>query len=118
MDTSSPSPSRISELVALVAAEARLDLAVVAAREAAEAIRAAARQRAEVAAATLDDELARERTRIAAEIAGESATQLRAIEESARVAIARFDAVRGDLLAPLARALAVRLVAIAIDEAP
>ncbi|HEU4731045.1 MAG TPA: hypothetical protein VFT22_24290 [Kofleriaceae bacterium] len=111
-----PAGTTTSGLSALVEAEARLDRALDAAREAAIASVAAARRRAEDDAATIDAEIARERARIDAEITTATTAQLAAIAEQARAQAARFDAVRGEALARLGHALAHRLAAIARGE--
>jgi len=107
-----------SALAALADAELRLDRAIAAARDAAAAAAADARRRAEQAAAEVDGEIARARARITAEIADKTCAQLGAIAAQAGVEAVRFDAVRGDALEAIARQLADRLVAIALDEAP
>lgn len=106
-----------SDLAALVDAEASLDAKLATARDTANRARAAARQLAADAMAAIDGELARERTRIADEIATATAVELRAIADDARARIAAYDALRGDALVALARELADELVAM-LEEPP
>ena len=105
-------------LSALVDAEARLDQAIAHARAEADALRAAAYERARAAASMLDSELDRERSRAARAIEDATAVELRAIADDARLHVARFDAVVGERLHALAHELARRLAEIAIAEAP
>jgi len=114
--TASPSPAS-SDLAALVDAEARLDRALADARASAQAVRDAARRRADDAAAVLDAEIEHERARLATEIAAATDAQLAAIADRTRAELARYETVRGDVLDDLARRLADRLVAVALDEA-
>lgn len=107
-----------SALRALADAELRLDQAIAAARQAAAAAVSDARRRGEAAAAAIDDEIARARAEIAAEIAAATDRQLAAIADQARAEAARFDAVRGEALDAIAGQLARRLAVIALDEAP
>jgi acyl-CoA reductase-like NAD-dependent aldehyde dehydrogenase len=105
-----------SELATLVETETRLDEAVASARRAAEDARAAAHRRAALAVAQLEEAIERERGRIAEALALETAHHERVIEEQALAAIARFEAIRGDVLGRLARDLAQRLLAIVQEE--
>lgn len=105
-----------SELATLVETETRLDEAVASARKAADAARADAQRRAALAVAQLEESIERERGRIADALALETAHHERVIEEQALAAIARFDAIRGDVLDRLARDLAGRLLAIVQEE--
>ena len=100
-----------SELASLVETESRLDGQLASARHAADVAREAARARALAAEHALDDRLAHERTSIAATIAAETTAREAAIEGTAAAAITRYDAVRDEALANLARRLAERLVA-------
>ena len=104
-------------LSALVDAEARLDRALADARAEADALRAAAYERAKAAANMLDAELDRERARAARAIEDATARELRAIADDARLHVARFDAVQGESLRVLALEIARRIAAIAIAEA-
>ncbi|HSN28413.1 MAG TPA: hypothetical protein VLT45_19140 [Kofleriaceae bacterium] len=104
-------------LSALVDAEARLDRALADARAEADALRAAAYERAKAAANMLDAELDRERARAARAIEDATARELRAIADDARLHVARFDAVQGESLRVLALEIARRLAAIAVAEA-
>lgn len=104
-------------LSALVDAEARLDRALADARAEADALRAAAYERAKAAANMLDAELDRERARAAQAIEDATARELRAIADDARLHVARFDAVQGESLRVLALEIARRLAAIAVAEA-
>ena len=106
-----------SGLSALVDAEARLDRALSDARAEAEALRAAAHERANHAADILDAELDRERARTASAIEAATARELRELAEDARTQAARFDAIAGDRLHALAADIAHRLVEIALAEA-
>jgi len=99
-----------SELAVLIETEARLDRELAAARAQGERLRRAALDGAAVANAALDDELARERARITAELAAAADALERATVEQARAEVARFDAVRGERLERVARRLAERLV--------
>ena len=94
-----------------------MDRVLGAARDTASAERAAARQRADLAASTLAVEIERERERVATEIAAATAAQLSTIVEGARAECARFDAVIAAVLADLANRLAARLAALALEEA-
>ncbi len=108
-----PSPS---ELATLVAAEARFDRELAAAREAALEAAAHARRRAEAAALTVDEQIAREHERIAREIAAQTDVQLCAIADDARAQIARFAELDGERLVAIARAIVDRLVELASSE--
>jgi hypothetical protein len=105
-------------LASLVEVEARLDRMVADARAAATATCEAARRRAEATAATLDAEIEREDARLAAEIAAATDAQVSTIATTTRAEIARFEAIEGVTLAELARRVAARLVALALEEAP
>jgi len=107
-----------TDLAAVVASERRLDQALARAREQAAASVAAARQRVAVDDDALAAAIDRERARVTAELEAETEAQLRAIADAGRDECARFDAMRDDALAPLARRLAARLVALALDEVP
>ncbi|TMQ04270.1 MAG: hypothetical protein E6J90_51795 [Deltaproteobacteria bacterium] len=109
--------ARPSDLALLVAAERRLDCWLEAARADAAAVITAARRRAEAADAALAGDVAREQARIAAESAARLAAQRTEIDQAARAEIARYEAVRGDALAGLARALAAKLAVLAREEA-
>lgn len=111
-------PRQPSELALLVAAEARFDRTLEAARAGAAALVDAARRRAGAADTVLDGEIERERARIIAESAATLAAQRAAIAEAAGAEIVRYDAVRGDAVTAIARALATRLAAIAREDAP
>ena len=113
-------PQRVvsTGLSALVDAEARLDRALADARAEADALRAAAYERAKAAAGTLDSELDRERARAARAIEDATARELRSIADEARLHVARFEAVEGERLRALACELARRLAALALAEAP
>ena len=104
-------------LSSLVDAEARLDRTIAQAREAGEALRSAARQRATDAASTLDGELERERQRAVTAIEDATQRELCEIADDARVQIARFDAVRGERLAALVEEIGSRLIALVLAEA-
>jgi vacuolar-type H+-ATPase subunit H len=108
--------SHPSELATLVETESRLDTAVASARKAAEDICAAARERARVATAQLEHALEGERARIADAITTETAAHVRAVEEHALAAIARYEAVHDEVLQRLAERLARRLLAMAQEE--
>ena len=105
-------------LHALVDAEAKLDRDLADARATADGMRAAARQRADSAAAALDGELELERARAIASIEAATAREIREIADDARTRGARYDAIRGEALAELARTLAARVIEIALAEAP
>jgi hypothetical protein len=98
----------------LVDAEARLDREIATAHVRADAMRAAARQRASEAAAALDGELVRERERAIAAIEAATARELRTIAEQARIDVARFEAI--DVQA-LARVVVDRLAELVLAEA-
>jgi len=106
-----------SELSVLVATEQRLDAAVAQARVDGEAVREAARAKVGEATAAIEQQIERERALGAQRIAAEVATRERAIEQAAIAAIARYQAVQGDVLDRIAGALAARVIAIAL-EAP
>ncbi|MGE0397395.1 MAG: hypothetical protein AB7T06_11785 [Kofleriaceae bacterium] len=108
--------STASELTTLVETEARLDAAVASARIAAEATRAAARERARVALEELEQAIEARRARTEQAIADETRDREQASERCAHDEIARFDAVRGERLDAIAQELARRLVAIAMEE--
>jgi hypothetical protein len=110
-------PRPPSELALLVATEARLDRALAAARLEALALVDAARRRADAADAALTDEIARQQARITDELDAELAKQRMAIADAARAEIARYEAMNGDVLATIARTLAVELAKIANAEA-
>ena len=105
-----------SELAVLVETEARLDRELADARQKAEALRDAGRQRAERALATLEAEAVFERTRISTEIEAATVARVRAVEEAADAAIARFEAIRGEELARIARRLVDDIVALVREE--
>jgi hypothetical protein len=101
-----------SELEILVETERRLDEAVAAARSAADATRAAARSRTQLAFTELERQIDAERIRAAHEMTAELAARERAIEQAATSAIARYEAVRGEVLDRIATLLARRVLAI------
>jgi len=105
-----------SELAILVETESRLDQAIASARKTAEAMRDAARARAKLAEATIEDALANERERIARTIALETTERARQVDADARICVERYERVRDDVFDALARRLAKRLVAIAEEE--
>lgn len=107
-----------SELATLVETEARLDRALADARDRAASAIAAARQRAQEADTSTDAALVEERARVARDADAATAAALAAIEAAARMEITRFDALRGELLAPITRALVTRLVALALEGPP
>lgn len=104
-------------LSALVDTEARLDHELENARVRADAMRAAARQRAMAAAAALDGELEVERAHAIAAIETATSREIAGIELEARASVTRFDAVVGETLQALARRLADRVIQIA-EAAP
>jgi len=106
-----------SELAILAATELQLDRALEAARAEATALVEAARGRAGAAGAALADAIASGRAQITADTTGELAAQRDAITEAARAEIARYEAVRGDALAAVARSLAASLAGMAGPEA-
>jgi F0F1-type ATP synthase membrane subunit b/b' len=108
----------ITGLSTLVDTEAKLDRDLANARARADAMRTAARQRAETAAAALDDELELERARAIAAIEAATAREIHDIEQDAGARVARFEAVYGDSLHALARTIADRVIEIALDDAP
>ena len=110
-------PTSTSELAALVETEARLDAELAAARVTADRELDAARCRAAEIAASIDDRIAREHERIAAEVTAETSARLEEIREDERAQIARFDAVRGDRLAAIAKELVERVAQLALAEA-
>jgi vacuolar-type H+-ATPase subunit H len=101
-----------SELALLVSAEARLDGALAAARAEAAAVVDAARRRAEAGDAALAEHMATQEARIAADGAAEVARQRSVIADAARAEIARYEAVRGDVLAGLVHAVVAKLAAV------
>jgi hypothetical protein len=105
-----------SDLDILVETEARLDRELAEARVRAAAVLEGARKHAEDATAALATELANDRARIAATIAADTERELAAIAENASRAIARYEAIRGERLDPIARRLAARIVALAAEE--
>ena len=107
-----------SDLAVLVETEARLDRALADARAQAAAIREAARDRAKAASQALDGMLDRERARITAAVAASTEAQLAAIATKARGQITCFEATRAERLDPIARELASRIVALALEETP
>lgn len=110
-------PAPTSELAALVEAEARFDRELAAARSAAQRVLDDARRRAADAESEIDHQIEHERARLAEELAGRTADELRAIDEAARAQIARFEAVRDEALDAIARALVERVVELARGEA-
>ncbi|HTR50401.1 MAG TPA: hypothetical protein VMJ10_06805 [Kofleriaceae bacterium] len=110
--------SPTSDLATLVAAEARLDGALADARVAADAVVELARRAAASSDTEFEADLARERARLAAEISARTAAELRAIEDDARADVARFEAMRGDALVPIAHALVRRLVELVREDVP
>jgi F0F1-type ATP synthase membrane subunit b/b' len=104
-----------SGLATLVETEARLDLALAQAREAAQGLRHQARQRAENAAALLDAEITRERAHAAAQVEAETQARLATIAEHARAELARYEAVRGEVLGTIVKDLVERLVVLALE---
>jgi hypothetical protein len=105
-----------TDLAQLVAAEARLDRELAAARVRAGELEQAARQRADEAAAALAAALATERAGIAAAIEHETTERLRQIDEAVRADVARFDSIRGARATELAREVAEQLVALVCAE--
>ena len=110
--------SPTSDLAALVATEARLDGELASARVAADAVVEQARRAAATPDLEFEADLARERERLATEISARTAVELRAIEDDARVNAARFDAMRGEALVPIARALVRRLLDLVREDVP
>lgn len=111
-------PASASALTVLADTELRLDRAIADARDAAAAAIAEARRRAELASAAVAGEIERERARITAEIEATTEAQIGGLATQATAEAARFDALRGDALDAIARQLADRLAAIALDEGP
>ena len=107
-----------SELATLVETEARLDRALADARARAAGVIEDARRRGAAIEASLQAALAEECARVATAATAASAAQRLAIASAARAEIARFDALRDEALAPLASALAARLVALAREGPP
>lgn len=105
-----------SELEILVETERRLDEVVAAARIAADATRAAARSRTELAFAELDRRIEAERERVREEMAAEVAAREHAIERAMTIAIARYEEIHGEELERIAHALCRQVIAIAVEE--
>ena len=106
-----------SELATLVDAEQQLDVALAEARARAAAVREEARRRAETAATLVDEQIASERSRIASEITAATAARARELAAQVQRDVARFEAVRGELLATIAGAVAAKLAAAVLAEA-
>jgi vacuolar-type H+-ATPase subunit D/Vma8 len=98
-----------SELDELVATEARLDRQIAEARARAAELGDDARRRAAEDEVALEAELVAGRARIAREGEAAIAAAVRAIEDEARLAVARYESVAGERLAALAVRLAERV---------
>jgi hypothetical protein len=107
-----------ADLAAVVATEARLDRELGEARATATALLAAARARAEEAAAALADQRAATRARIDAEIAAETEAHVAAVTATGLAEAARHDAICGARLVALGAWLAERVVALVLEDAP
>lgn len=105
-----------SELEILVETERRLDAAIEAARSAADATREAARARMAIALTELEHRLEQERARTIREVADDLAGRERALELAAIAATTRYETLDGAALEQIARVLAQRVLAIAVEE--
>jgi hypothetical protein len=105
-----------SELDALVAAEAQLDRRIAEARARATELRETARRRAAEDELALEAELVAERARIGRDAEAAADAAVRAIDEEAHTAIARYQSLTGECLAAIAVRLAARLVALAASS--
>lgn len=105
-----------SELTTLVETEQRLDDAVASARQAADALREAARERARAATLGIERSIEVERERVSRAMAAEAVERERAIEQDATARIARYEGLPRDEIERLARVLARRVIEIALEE--
>ena len=104
------------ELATLVETEALLDRALAAARDEVAAMRADAERRASELIGGVEAEIRSLRAELAATIEREAKAALHTLNADAAVQVARYEAMTGTALDPIADRLAERLVAIAAGD--